>query len=191
MYLYRHNHNEEALLFTIKAFIDKIFAMNIFSAMKPDKVYNSVLDIPLEDIKAMGKTCLLLDFDNTLGIDRASEPGEYAFDCIKKIKESGLECCLVSNAKSGRSAGIAAALDIPCVTYAHKPRPDGVNRALKLMNKDKSDAVMIGDQIFTDVMAGRFAGVYTIMVEKFGKKEVWYIVLKRGLEKVVRAIGRF
>ena len=50
---------------------------------------------------------------------------------------------------------------------------------------------MIGDQIFTDVMAGRFAGVYTIMVEKYDKKEIWYIVLKRGFERIVRAIGRF
>ena len=165
--------------------------MNIFSAMKPDAVYNSLMDIPLDDLKSMGKTCLLLDFDNTLGVDHATEPGEYAFECVKKVKEHGFDCCLVSNAKSGRSAGIASALEIPCVTYAHKPRPDGVNRALKLMNKERSESVMIGDQIFTDVMAGRFAGVYTIMVEKYDKKEIWYIVLKRGFEKIVRAIGRF
>ena len=177
--------------FTFICFTVTILDMNIFRAMKPDAVYQSVLDVPFEGLKEMGKTCLLLDFDNTLGIDRTERPGEYAFECIKKVRENGFTCCLVSNAKSSRSSNIAKELDIPCVTYAHKPRPDGVNRALKLMDTKADKAVLIGDQIFTDVMAGRFAGVYTIMVEKYDKKEVWYIVLKRGLEKIVRAIGKF
>ena len=177
--------------FTFTGFTVTILDMNIFRAMKPDAVYQSVLDVPFEGLKEMGKTCLLLDFDNTLGTDRAERPGEYAFECVKKVKENGFTCCLVSNAKSSRSSNIAAELDIPCVTYAHKPRPDGVNRALKLMNVESDKAVLIGDQIFTDVMAGKFAGVYTIMVEKYAPKEVWYIVLKRGLEMIVRAIGKF
>ena len=109
--------------FTFTGFTVTILDMNIFRAMKPDAVYQSVLDVPFEGLKKMGKTCLLLDFDNTLGIDRAERPGEYAFECVKKVKENGFTCCLVSNAKSSRSSNIAAELDIPCVTYAHKPRP--------------------------------------------------------------------
>ena len=165
--------------------------MNIFAAMKPDAVYGSVYDIPLDKLREEGKKCLLLDFDNTLGPDHATKPDNYAFDFIKKIKDSGFICCLVSNAKTGRSAGIAEALGIPCVTYAHKPRPDGIYRALKLMNTEASEAVMIGDQVFTDVIAGRLAPVYTIMVEKYSSKEIWYVVLKRPFEKLVRLIGRF
>jgi len=165
--------------------------MNIFSAMKPDAVYGSVNEIPLDELVNRGISCFLLDFDNTLGPDHATAPDNYAYDYINKLKSRGLLCCLVSNAKSGRSAEIAKLLDIPCVTYAHKPRPDGIYRALKLMNTDKEHAVMVGDQVFTDVIAGRFAGVYTIMVEKYGKKEIWYVMLKRPFEKLVRLIGRF
>ena len=165
--------------------------MNIFAAMKPDAVYGSVYDIPLDKLREEGKKCLLLDFDNTLGPDHATKPDKYAFDFIKRIQDSGFICCLVSNAKTGRSAGIAETLGIPCVTYAHKPRPDGIYRALKLMNTDASEAVMIGDQVFTDVIAGRLAPVYTIMVEKYSSKEIWYVVLKRPFEKLVRLIGRF
>ena len=50
---------------------------------------------------------------------------------------------------------------------------------------------MIGDQVFTDVMAGRLAPVYTILVEKYSPKEIWYVVLKRPFEKLVRLIARF
>ncbi len=165
--------------------------MNIFAAMKPDKVCKSVYDVPLNDLKEAGKTCLLLDFDNTLGPDHATAPDKYAFDFIEKIKGEGFSCCLVSNAKTGRSSKIAEALGIPCVTYAHKPRPDGIYRALKLMETNAENAVMIGDQVFTDVIAGRLAPVYTIMVEKYSSKEIWYVVLKRPFEKLVRLIARF
>lgn len=165
--------------------------MNIFKAMKPDAVYKKVTDIPFEQYASKGVNCVLFDFDNTIGPDHATEPNEYSFECIKKASDLGMESCLVSNAKSGRSSGIAGKLGIKCVTYAHKPRPDGINRALELMGRTKEETIFIGDQIFTDVMAGRFAGVHTIMVEPYAKKEVWYIVLKRFFEKIVRLFGRF
>lgn len=165
--------------------------MNIFKAMKPDAVYKSVYDIPLDTLKEEGKTCLLLDFDNTLGPDHATAPDDYAFKFVKKAQDLGFVCCLVSNAKSSRSSGIAQKLNIPCVTYAHKPRPDGVYRALKLMDTAKENAVMIGDQVFTDVIAGKTAPVYTILVEKYSSREIWYVVLKRPFERLVRLIGRY
>lgn len=165
--------------------------MNIFAAMKPDRVCKSVYDLPLAEFKEAGRTCLLLDFDNTLGPDHAVAPDKYAFDFIEKIRNEGFTCCLVSNASTGRSSKIAEMLGIPCVTYAHKPRPDGVYRAIKLMNTEASNAVMVGDQVFTDVIAGRLAPVYTVLVEKYSSKEIWYVVLKRPFEKLVRLIGRF
>ena len=165
--------------------------MNIFKAMKPNAVYKDLSKVPLADLKAEGKTCVLLDFDNTLGPDHAPKPEQFAYDRVKDIHDLGMTCVLVSNAKTGRSAEAAELLGIPCVTYAHKPRPDGIYRALELMKVNKDEAIMVGDQIFTDVIAGRLAGVYTILVEKYSRKEVWYIVLKRPFEKIVRFFGRF
>ena len=165
--------------------------MNIFKAMKPEKVYVSVKAVPWISLKSEGITVALLDFDNTLGPDHATVPTDFSRECVKEIQDAGIKCCLVSNARSGRSSGIAKALDIPCVTYARKPEPIGVRRALELMNAKPEDAVMIGDQIFTDVIAGNLAGVRTFMVEKLYPKEIWYVALKRIPEKLVRLIGRF
>ena len=53
-------------------------------------------------------------------------------------------------------------------------------------------AAKLGDeQVFTDVSAGNRAGVRTFMVEKLHKKEIWYVLLKRPFEKLVRLIGKF
>lgn len=165
--------------------------MNIFQAMKPNLTASGVKDIPFSDLKAQGKDTVLLDFDNTLGPDHATAPDTYAFECIQMLRDLGYKMILVSNAKSGRSSGIADKLGIPCITYAHKPRPVGVYKAMEKMGSRPEQCIMVGDQVFTDVIAGRLAGVYTVMVEKYSPKEIWYVVLKRPFEKIVRLICRF
>ena len=165
--------------------------MNIFRAMKPEKVYKSLAEMPWDILAQEGIRTALLDFDNTLGPDHATEPEEYSYNCIKQIQEQGIRCCLVSNAKSGRSAKIAEMLDIPCVTFAKKPGTSGVLKAIELMGSNKQESVMVGDQIFTDVIAGNNSGVRTFMVEKLHKHEAWYVMLKRPLEKIVRGMAHF
>ncbi len=165
--------------------------MNIFRAMKPEKVYKSLAEMPWDILAQEGIRTALLDFDNTLGPDHATEPEEYSYNCIKMIQEQGIRCCLVSNAKSGRSAKIAEMLDIPCVTFAKKPGTSGVLKAIEVMGSTKDESVMVGDQIFTDVIAGNNSGVRTFMVEKLNKQEIWYVMLKRPLEKIVSAMEHF
>ena len=159
--------------------------------MKPEKVYKTLADMPWDILAQEGIRTALLDFDNTLGPDHATEPEEYSYKCVKMIEEAGIRCCLVSNAKSGRSSKIAEMLGIPCVTYANKPGTSGVLKAIKLMESAPEACVMVGDQIFTDVIAGNRSGVRTFMVERLHKKEAWYIVLKRVFERIVRAIAHF
>ena len=165
--------------------------MNIFKAMKPEKVYESLAGMPWQDLYNEGIRTALLDFDNTLGPDHATEPEDYSYQCVKMIEETGIRCCLVSNAKSGRSAKIAEMLGIPVVTYANKPGTSGVLKAIKLMGSSADKSLMVGDQVFTDVIAGNRSGVRTFMVEKLHKKEIWYVLLKRPFEKLVRLVGKF
>ena len=159
--------------------------------MKPEKVYKDLARIPWDELSSSGIKTALLDFDNTLGRDHATEPEEFSYNCVKMIEEKGIKCCLVSNAKSGRSAKIAEMLGVPCVTYANKPGTSGVIKAMELMNSTPATSVMVGDQIFTDVIAGNRAGLRTFMVEKLYKHEIWYVMLKRPFEKLVRLVGKF
>lgn len=168
--------------------------MNIFKAMVPDEVWSKIVEIPqerLRELSSQGVKVALLDYDNTIDIDRSTAPSDYSLDCINYLEMNGFKCCLVSNAKSSRSSKIAAELKLPSVNCAHKPRTDGVKRAIELMSAESHECVMIGDQIFTDVMAGNFAGCHTIMVEKYQPKEVWYVKIKRPFERIVRLIARF
>ena len=82
-------------------------------------------------------------------------------------------------------------LKIPCVSYANKPGTSGVFKAMDLIGADKEKTIMIGDQVFTDVAAANKAGIFSIFVERYSKKEVFYVVLKRFPEWILRKIFRF
>lgn len=161
---------------------------NIF---RPDLCADKVADIDLPALREKGFRFALLDFDNTLAPDHSKEPVPYSYEMIEKLRDAGFSMCLVSNAKSDRSKNIAEMLKIPCVSYANKPGTSGVLKAMELLGADKSNTVMVGDQLFTDIAAGNRAGLYTIFVEKYARKEVFYVALKRIPEWVIRKICRF
>ena len=49
----------------------------------------------------------------------------------------------------------------------------------------KEKVLFVGDQIFTDILGARRAGIYSILVQPIHPKEEIQIVLKRKLEKIV------
>jgi len=158
---------------------------------KPDRVYPRMSDVPMEQLRSMGFRIALLDLDNTLAEDHVHEPSAYTREIIKRLEEHGFTCCIVSNAKSTRSSDFAAMIPIQCVSYANKPSPSGIFRALKLLDAKKEEAVLFGDQIFTDIAAAKRAGIYSVLVEPYSRKEVFYVRLKRPLEKLIRLLCRF
>jgi len=161
------------------------------SVFRPDMCAKKVSDIDFAELKSRGFSYALLDFDNTLAPDHFTEPIEYSHEMVKRMKDAGFSLCLVSNAKSERSKRIGEILGIPCVSYAHKPRTSGVLKAMELIGASNKNTIMIGDQVFTDIIAGNRADVFTILVDRYAKKEVFYVVLKRFPEWIIRKIMRF
>jgi len=160
--------------------------MKMLSYLKPDAVYENMRSVPFSELKEKGYQYALLDLDNTLAEDHVTEPTPYTFEIIHSLQEHGFICCIVSNAKSTRSADFAAKIQIECLSYANKPSPSGIFKALTLLGAPRSKAVFFGDQILTDVIAAKRAGIYTVLVEPVTKHEVFYVQLKRPFEKIIR-----
>ena len=158
---------------------------------KPDRVYKKAIEVPFEELFKMGYRTALLDMDNTIVGDHAVHPSDYSCRVIEKIKEAGLSCCIVSNARSNRSARLAEMLEIECVSYAGKPSPRGIFQAIDIFSGRKEEVFFLGDQIFTDISAAKNAGIYTIYIEPLEKKEIFYVRIKRPFEKIIRSILRF
>lgn len=166
--------------------------MPVFAKIfKPDLVFPKMSDVPFSKLKSMGLKFALLDLDNTLAEDHVHEPTEYTRDIISRLQNTGFTCCIVSNAKSTRSADFAALIPTACISYANKPSPSGIFRALELLGAKREEAVFFGDQIFTDIAAAKRAGIFAVLVEPYTSKEVFYVKIKRPFEKLIRKIYHF
>lgn len=77
----------------------------------------------------------------------------------------------------------ARELDIQAISHAMKPAPFAVFAALRRLGVDRREAVLVGDQLYTDVWAGNFAGVDTILVKPQATADLWYTKIFRIFER--------
>ena len=99
--------------------------------------------------------------------------------------QAGLKICLLSNTKSYRVAYYALQLGVPYVGVALKPsRQAAQRRHAPPAGPAPSDTVIIGDQIFTDILLGRRMGLYTILVKPLAMKEQFWMRMVRRLERI-------
>ena len=65
---------------------------------------------------------------------------------------------------------------------AAKPKREGFLLSMKKMETGRKSTVLIGDQLFTDVLGASNAGIRSILVKRISFHEKFYIHLKRILE---------
>jgi len=148
----------------------------------PDIYVHSLLQIPLEDLKARQIKAFILDLDNTVTRWNSNELQAEVVEWFKRIKEQGFKACILSNNGEQRVVGVAAHLGIPYVHRAQKPRRGGYYRAMARMEVTADETAVIGDQIFTDVLGGNRAGLLTILVTPIDRKEFMGTKVSRSME---------
>lgn len=158
------------------------------SLVRPWRRERAITDVDVDELAASGVRCVLFDRDNTVvPRDTGVAPADV-MDWICRVREAGIALCMVSNNfHSQQVEASAAELGCAVVHHAMKPAPFAVRRALALVGVDASEAVLIGDQVFTDVMAGNLAGVRTILVEPQSTSDLWYTHIFRVFERAIGA----
>ena len=150
---------------------------------RPTIMKKRLVNLTVEELKEIGVSTLLLDVDNTLSTHHSQEPLEGIVPWLDGMKEKGIGLFLVSNAKEKRVAPFAKQLDIGYFSLCKKPLPFGVLRAIKYLNVPKNTVMLCGDQLFTDMPAGSFAGIKTLLVEPALPETGWTFRVRRTLEK--------
>jgi HAD superfamily phosphatase (TIGR01668 family) len=135
----------------------------------------------------LGIKGVLIDLDNTLLPWKGLEIPKETFDWITAGKALGLKLCLVSNTRNlVRLRDMGEKLDIPAVAPTRmKPSRSGFRRALEILELDAGEAIMIGDQMFTDVWGGNRAGIRTIWVERMAEREFFGTKFSRMVERLL------
>ncbi|MCD7881176.1 MAG: YqeG family HAD IIIA-type phosphatase [Clostridiales bacterium] len=131
----------------------------------PDYIVSSVYALTPQWLAERGKTLVLADLDNTLA--RYGEPGpsEKLKQWRDELAAAGIQVFLLSNGrKPRRSREFAGAFRIDYIGHAGKPRRRSFDAALERTGVHREAAVMVGDQIFTDVWGAHNAGITAVLV---------------------------
>ena len=155
--------------------------MRLFS---PKRYVARVELIDLDELWASGKRAILLDRDNTLvPRDRSCAP-ESVSAWLDQAKGRGFKLCMVSNNwHRDQVMRSAFELGIDGISHAMKPAPFALRVALKRLGVCADEAVLIGDQLYTDVWSGNFAQVDTILVKPQTRVDLWYTQVFRIFER--------
>ena len=127
---------------------------------------NTVFDLKPEELAQKGITLVLADLDNTLTPYSSEIPTEEIKAWKEELERHGITLFVVSNSrKSTRVPNYCKKLGIGFVRHAGKPSTKGFVEALEKTGHTQEKAIMVGDQIFTDVLGANRAGVRVVLVE--------------------------
>jgi len=154
----------------------------------PDLQIDRVEELGVARLRGLGLDTLLLDVDCTLKGYRSEWPTPEVEAWLEGLRAAGIGLCLISNGRAARIRRLAERLGLPVISQACKPFPFGCRAGLRRLGADRRRTAMVGDQLFADVMAGRLAGVTSILVRPIRpEEEHWYTRMKRPLERIVLA----
>ena len=136
-----------------------------------------------EFLSSIGVRAVLLDIDNTMALHDDPEPAQGVREWIEIMRQEGFGLIIVSNNSSARVQNFAESLGLGFVGKAQKPLTKGFRRACRELGVRPKKALVVGDQIFTDILGGNLCGAYTVMVEPLGEHETDFIRFKRRLER--------
>ena len=122
---------------------------------------------------------LVLDVDDTLVSTKTTDVSPELLIWLAKIKTQTSVWLVSNNIKRSRIERIATSLDLPYIHGASKPSRRKLRKAVTAMNLPFEQVAMVGDRLFTDILAGNRLGLFTILVQPVSdgstlhKLELW------------------
>lgn len=154
------------------------------SLLSPDRYVSSVDRIDLSELWEQGIRLILLDRDNTLVPRDAREAPPAVTAWLDEARARGFSLAMVSNNwhfdEVERTAG---ELGLRAVGFCCKPLPFALSRERRRALVPARAVAMVGDQLFTDMWAGKLAGATTILVQPQCRTDLWYTQIFRIFER--------
>lgn len=148
----------------------------------PDRVFAHFYDIMPEYLISCGIKALIIDIDNTLAPYEMSKPDEKTLVWFASLAEFGIKAALVSNNDVARVAIFNQELGLPAYSKSGKPFAKNLKKAMSQMGSDKTNTAMLGDQLLTDIAAGKHIGLRAFLVPPIKDRTSAFFRFKRALE---------
>jgi uncharacterized protein len=138
----------------------------------------------LADWKISG---IALDLDNTIVPWHTTVLAEGVDEWVRQVRVAGIRVCLLTNNYLPHVRKVGAALNLPVVRGVLKPLPGAYVAALRALGTQPARSLAIGDQLFTDVLGAKVAGMRAVVVTPLGDREFPTTKFLRLLERPVYA----
>jgi len=156
--------------------------------VRPHYVARSIHDVDYDALLRQGVQAILYDLENTLCRWRVWELDPPAWALLSRLAEQSVRLSVLTNARIPPAHPLVQALrerEIVLVDSARKPLQQGFRVALDRLRVRPHQAAMVGDQLLTDVLGGRRAGMITVLVAPLSTKESLPTQLSRRIERLL------
>jgi HAD superfamily phosphatase (TIGR01668 family) len=125
----------------------------------------TIVSLTPDILQQHGLRGLILDVDETLVPTSNSHISADLVQWADQVKTQATICLVSNNLNESRIRQIADSLALPYYASAGKPSRRKLRQALEAMELSPQEVGMVGDRLFTDVLAGNRLGLFTILVE--------------------------
>ncbi len=141
--------------------------------LQPDLWLNDTLFALTPDLlRQHGLKGLVLDVDETIVPRTIKQLSDQVLPWMAAAKQVTPQIWLVSNNPSvSRIERIGKILETPFIARAGKPSRQQLRRAVEAMGLPAHQVGMVGDRLFTDVLAGNRLGMFTVLVQPMSSPE--------------------
>ena len=153
----------------------------------PYEYVEDVFSIDYVRLYDIGYRAIVFDIDNTL-VPHGADSTEQVVELFKNIHALGFKTLLLSNNSEKRILRFKKDIDTLYISEAGKPSTEAFLNAALLLNTNKNQIVVIGDQLFTDIYGAKKAGMASILVKYIGYYKKEWKGYTRYIEKVVLSL---
>lgn len=161
----------------------------MFKKFRPDIDVNSVYEVDFDSLYDEGIRGIIFDIDNTL-VAHDAPCNERSDELVQKLMDKGFRLFILSNNDEERVNRFIKNIKIDYIYKSGKPSSKNYYAAFERMGLNREEVIAVGDQLFTDCLGAKNAGIRFIRVGIVDKKEPPHIKLKRVLEKPIEALSK-
>ena len=151
----------------------------------PDDFVEKYEFIVVKYMNMHNKKVIISDLDNTLISWDSKKDTKELNRWLKKMKRAGFDIIVVSNNSEERVEEFCRQLNLQYVADAKKPLTHGFKKALSKLNRKPEEAIILGDQVLTDVFGAKSLGVMSVLVKPISKTDAFKTRINRFFEGII------
>ena len=144
----------------------------------------SMFAIDYQKLYDKGYRAIIFDIDNTLVPHGAPSTPEVD-GLIASVQKMGFKTLMLSDNYEHRVLEFLQNIDSMYINDAKKPDTANFFKAVEMLGVEKNQVIVIGDQIFTDILGANKSGIDSILVKFIRRKSETKIGKRRKVEQAI------